>query len=144
MRRGNNPKRSRGHARSNGRKAPNPNRSIESNAPDGGKVRGNPAQLYERYTGLARDAQGAGDRVGAEAFLQYAEHYYRILNAQGPRRNGPAESGDAAARESSAGGNGHGGGNGSARGSEEQLRAGGNSGDDATEEGTKEPEPAVN
>ena len=67
MRRGNNTKRPRSHPRSNGRKPPNPNRALESNTPDGVKVRGNPSQLYERYSGLARDAQSSGDRVSAEA-----------------------------------------------------------------------------
>ena len=66
----------------------NPNRSLESNTPDGGKVRGNASQLFERYTNLAHDAQSAGDRVSAEAYLQYAEHYFRVLNAAAARRNG--------------------------------------------------------
>ncbi len=29
---------------------------------------------------LARDATSAGDRVAAEAYYQYAEHYFRILS----------------------------------------------------------------
>ena len=88
MRRGNNPQRSRNN-RPNGRKPQNLNRSLESNTPDGNKVRGNANQLYERYTGLAREAQSAGDRVTAEGFLQYAEHYYRVLSAAGWRRGQP-------------------------------------------------------
>ncbi|MBM3508053.1 MAG: DUF4167 domain-containing protein [Alphaproteobacteria bacterium] len=88
MRRGNNSKRSR-NGRPNGRgKPPMMNRSLESNTPDGNKVRGNANQLYERYTSLAREAQSAGDRVAAEGFLQYAEHYYRVLSAAGWKRNG--------------------------------------------------------
>ena len=89
MRRGNNNKRSR-NGRPNGRggKPPMMNRSLESNTPDGAKVRGNANQLYERYTSLAREAQSAGDRVAAEGFLQYAEHYYRVLSAAGWKRNG--------------------------------------------------------
>lgn len=43
------------------------------------KQRGNASQLLERYRGLARDAQQAGDRVTAEYYLQYADHYYRVL-----------------------------------------------------------------
>lgn len=65
------------------------NRSMESNTPDGNKVRGNASQLYERYTMLARDAQSAGDRVAAEGYLQYAEHYYRVLSAAGWKRGQP-------------------------------------------------------
>ena len=30
---------------------------------------------------MARDASSAGDRIAAENFLQHAEHYYRIINA---------------------------------------------------------------
>ena len=87
MRRGNNNARwPRGPQRPNGRRVFNPNRALESSTPDGGKVRGNAGQLYERYTGLARDAQSSGDRISAEAYLQYAEHYYRVMSAAGPRR----------------------------------------------------------
>ncbi len=90
MRRGNNPKRSRG-GRPNNRKGPQGNRSIESHSPGGGKQRGNASQLYERYSNLARDAQSSGDRVAYEGYLQYAEHYLRVLNAaQESRGNGRA------------------------------------------------------
>lgn len=44
------------------------------------RQRGNAAQLLEKYKGLARDAQMQGDRVQTEYFLQFADHYYRILN----------------------------------------------------------------
>lgn len=43
------------------------------------RQRGNATQLLEKYRALARDAQQAGDRVTAEYYLQYAEHYYRVL-----------------------------------------------------------------
>jgi hypothetical protein len=43
------------------------------------RQRGNASQLLEKYRALARDAQQAGDRVTAEYYLQYAEHYYRVL-----------------------------------------------------------------
>jgi hypothetical protein len=43
------------------------------------RQRGNASQLLEKYKALARDAQQAGDRVTAEYYLQYAEHYYRVL-----------------------------------------------------------------
>jgi hypothetical protein len=45
------------------------------------RVRGNAWQVYEKYQSLARDAQGAGDRVLAESLLQHAEHYYRVIEA---------------------------------------------------------------
>jgi hypothetical protein len=44
------------------------------------RQRGNAAQLLEKYKGLARDAQMQGDRVQTEYYLQFADHYYRILN----------------------------------------------------------------
>gem|GEM_PF-595781 len=78
MRQGNNPRRGRGRP---GRRPNVPMRSqnFESNGPEG-RVRGNATQVYEKYLQLARDSQSAGDRVLAESFLQFAEHYYRILN----------------------------------------------------------------
>ena len=33
----------------------------------------------EKYKTLARDAQLAGDRVQTEYYLQYADHYFRVL-----------------------------------------------------------------
>lgn len=44
------------------------------------RQRGNAAQLHEKYKSLARDAQLAGDRVQTEYYLQYADHYFRILS----------------------------------------------------------------
>lgn len=54
------------------------NRVFESAGPDG-KVRGTPQQIIDKYQALARDAQLAGDRVAGESYLQYAEHYSRLL-----------------------------------------------------------------
>lgn len=56
--------------------------NYESNGPDG-KVRGSAHQVLDKYLALARDAQLSGDRINAESFYQYAEHYYRVLNADG-------------------------------------------------------------
>jgi len=53
------------------------------------KIRGTAAHVYEKYLQLARDANSAGDRVMAENYLQHAEHYYRILMAQGPQVTQP-------------------------------------------------------
>lgn len=60
------------------------NRSLESNGPDV-KIRGTAAQIYEKYSQYARDAQSGGDRVRYENFLQHAEHYYRVMAATMPR-----------------------------------------------------------
>jgi len=43
------------------------------------RQRGNAAQLLEKYKNMARDAQLAGDRVQTEYYLQYADHYFRVL-----------------------------------------------------------------
>jgi hypothetical protein len=44
------------------------------------RQRGNAAQLLEKYKSLARDAQLAGDRVQTEYYLQFADHYFRVLS----------------------------------------------------------------
>lgn len=44
------------------------------------RARGNAAQLHEKYKTLARDAQMQGDRVNTEYYLQFADHYFRVLN----------------------------------------------------------------
>jgi hypothetical protein len=44
------------------------------------RARGNANQLYEKYKNLARDAQMQGDRVHTEYYLQFADHYFRVLN----------------------------------------------------------------
>ena len=77
-----NNRRSRGRG---GRKPGNyRNQTFDSNGP-GARVRGNASQIYEKYQQLARDAASSGDRVGAENFLQHAEHYYRLMIASGPK-----------------------------------------------------------
>lgn len=44
------------------------------------RARGNAAQLLEKYKALARDAQMQGDRVNTEYYLQFADHYFRVLS----------------------------------------------------------------
>jgi hypothetical protein len=93
MRQGSNGRRPRGrpHRKQHGG-APRHN-NFDSNGPEG-RVRGNAHQVYEKYIGLARDALSAGDRVSAENYYQYAEHYYRVLNARtDPQPNGEGQSG---------------------------------------------------
>jgi hypothetical protein len=74
------------------------NRNYDSNGPDV-KIRGTASHIYERYCQLARDASSAGDRVAAENYLQHAEHYYRIMLANGlvqPKQNGQGQDGNVA------------------------------------------------
>ena len=69
--------------RGRNRKGQNPlTRVYESNGPDV-KIRGTASHVYEKYLQLARDAGSMGDRVMQENYLQHAEHYFRILLAQG-------------------------------------------------------------
>ena len=49
------------------------------------RQRGNAAQLLEKYKSMARDAQLAGDRVQTEYYLQFADHYFRMLGDARPR-----------------------------------------------------------
>jgi hypothetical protein len=44
------------------------------------RARGNAAQLLEKYKNLAADAQRQGDRVNTEYYLQFADHYFRVLS----------------------------------------------------------------
>jgi Domain of unknown function (DUF4167) len=42
-----------------------------------------PYQVFERYVALAREAAANGDRIASENFFQHAEHYFRIMSANG-------------------------------------------------------------
>ena len=55
----------------------NKNTVIDSSGPDG-RQRGSVAQLNEKYMSLASDASSSDDRILAESFLQFADHYYRL------------------------------------------------------------------
>lgn len=54
------------------------------------RQRGNATQLLEKYKAMARDATQNGDRVQAEFYMQYADHYYRVLNEFRARDPQPA------------------------------------------------------
>lgn len=43
------------------------------------RARGNASQMLEKYKKLASDAQHNDDRVNAEYYLQFADHYFRVL-----------------------------------------------------------------
>lgn len=70
--RGNNRRRGRGNNRQQGGRGEQLNR-IDSRA------RGNAPQLLEKYRKLAQDAHLNGDRVTAEYYLQFADHYFRVI-----------------------------------------------------------------
>jgi hypothetical protein len=85
MRQPQNAKRGRGRGRrgntsGNHNHVPNRNTSYESNGPDV-KLRGNAQQLHEKYMALAHDAATSGERISAEAYTQFADHYFRLHQA---------------------------------------------------------------
>ncbi len=49
------------------------------------RARGNAPQMLEKFKNLARDAQQQGDRVMTEYYLQFADHYFRIVAEQRAR-----------------------------------------------------------
>src|SRR5438105_15343320 len=61
---------------------PQRTQTFDSNGPNV-KIRGNAYQVFERYVALAREAATSGDRIAAENLYQHAEHYFRIMNANG-------------------------------------------------------------
>ena len=86
-----------GNPHHNRPRPPYRSQTFESNGPSV-KIRGNAYQVFERYVALAREAATGGDRIAAENFYQHAEHYFRIMNANGdgaqhgqPRPTTPAD-----------------------------------------------------
>jgi hypothetical protein len=70
------------HGGPNRPRGPHRQQNYDSNGP-GVKIRGNAYQVFERYIALAREAASSGDRITAENLYQHAEHYFRIMNANG-------------------------------------------------------------
>ena len=52
------------------------------------RVTGSLSTVLEKYRNLAKDATSSGDYIGAENYLQHAEHYSRMLNERNARTNG--------------------------------------------------------
>ena len=66
----------------------NNNNTGGGNRPQGGgqqlnridsRARGNAPQMLEKFRKLASDAHRNGDRVQAEYYLQFADHYFRVI-----------------------------------------------------------------
>ena len=72
--------------RQGGGRPPHRIQSFDSSGPSV-KIRGNAYQVFERYIAMAREAASAGDRIAAENLYQHAEHYYRIMQANGGHDN---------------------------------------------------------
>ena len=80
MRQQNNGRRrqNRGPARRNyGTGNINKNTVIDSTGPDT-RQRGTAVQLHEKYSSLASDATASDDRILAESYRQFSDHYYRL------------------------------------------------------------------
>ena len=77
--RGNNRRRGRGNNRQQG--GGHQQNRIDSRA------RGNAPQLLDKYKKLAHDAHLNGDRVQEEYYLQFADHYFRVLSDQKQRQD---------------------------------------------------------
>src|SRR5690349_17629510 len=43
------------------------------------RARGNAPQMLEKFKKMAQDAHLNGDRVQAEYYLQFADHYFRVI-----------------------------------------------------------------
>ncbi len=82
------PNQRRPRSRGNGKRHSGRTYSFESNGPEG-KIRGTAQQVFDKYQALARDSFSSGDRIAAEGYFQFAEHYFRILAADA-RTNGAA------------------------------------------------------
>ena len=52
------------------------------------RVTGSLSTVLEKYRNFAKDATSSGDYVGAENYLQHAEHYSRMINERNSRTNG--------------------------------------------------------
>ena len=48
-----------------------------------GRSKGNVTQQYNKYLKLAKDTFSAGDRIQAEYYYQFTDHYYRLMQELG-------------------------------------------------------------
>jgi hypothetical protein len=56
-----------------------PNFKRNNNYSSKGRNKGNVTQQYNKYLKLAKDTFSAGDRIQAEYYYQFTDHYYRIM-----------------------------------------------------------------
>lgn len=122
----------------NPNRPPNRNQIFDSSGPDV-RVRGNAHQVFDKYQALAREAAASGDRIMAEAYWQYADHYFRMIQASGGfgQRNNQGwgdggEEGQAPQQQGQAGQPGQPNVNGHAQGERDERRGGG--GDEQADE----------
>ena len=56
-----------------------PNFKRNNNYATKGRNKGNVTQQYNKYLKLAKDTFSAGDRIQAEYYYQFTDHYYRLM-----------------------------------------------------------------
>ena len=56
-----------------------PNFKRNNNYSPKGRNKGNITQQYNKYLNLAKDTFSAGDRIQAEYYYQFTDHYYRLM-----------------------------------------------------------------
>ena len=61
-------------------RTPNQLRTFDTKGANTPKTRGAISKALEKYTSLAQYAFSNGDRIVAESYYQFAEHYQRVLN----------------------------------------------------------------
>jgi hypothetical protein len=77
--------------RNNNRRRGRNNRGGQGGGNQGNRIdsraRGNAPQMLEKYKKLAHDASLNGDRVQTEYYLQFADHYFRVIADSRPQRD---------------------------------------------------------
>ena len=56
-----------------------PNFKRNNNFTSKGRGKGNITQQYNKYLKLAKDTFSSGDRIQAEYYYQFTDHYYRLM-----------------------------------------------------------------
>ena len=56
-----------------------PNFKRNNNFASKGRSKGNITQQYNKYLKLAKDTFSSGDRIQAEYYYQFTDHYYRLM-----------------------------------------------------------------
>ena len=62
---------------------PNFKRNNNNYSSSKGRNKGNVTQQYNKYLKLAKDTFSAGDRIQAEYYYQFTDHYYRLMQELG-------------------------------------------------------------
>ena len=60
-----------------------PNFKRNNNYVSKGRNKGNVTQQYNKYLKLAKDTFSSGDRIQAEYYYQFTDHYYRLMLEMG-------------------------------------------------------------